>query len=381
MRSMMAARAGFSSARLSFFSLLKGPGGALIFLTLALQGLGLVSLYSAAHGAGVQDAGFFRQQIIWLILGWGAFFAIRQMDYFFIKKSVWPLYFAHMAFLAFVLLAGKEMRGVTRWIDLGIFNYQPSETLKIALALALAEKLSKAKMGQPLDFERLAAPGALILAPLSLVLLQPDLGTAGLIFLMLSSLILFQGIKKKPLILLAAIVCLSSPLAWHFALKPYQKSRIHSFLQPGEDPLGGGYNIIQSKIAIGSGQAFGKGFAKGTQNRLRFLPERRADFIFSVLSEEHGFAGSALTLALFFSLIALLLRQAGRCRDRLSCYFCLGSGAFFFWHACLNLSMTMGMFPVVGAPLPLLSYGGSHTLTAMAFLGLAAAAIRRKDLF
>ena len=359
----------------------RAAGSPLILAALSLQAIGLVSLYSATHGAYGENTLLFRQQILWLALGWGVFFALRQTDYFLLKKTIWPLYFAHIALLAVVLFAGKEIYSAKRWLDFGLFSYQPSETLKIVLALALAEKLSKIKMGRPLDSWRLLQHGALILAPLGLVLAQPDLGTAGLILLIMATMLLFQGIRKKPLIVLAALVCASAPLAWHFVLKPYQKSRISSFLEPKQDPLGGGYNIIQSKIAIGSGRGWGKGFTKGTQNRLQFLPERHTDFIFSVLSEEHGFAGSALTLGLFLSLIAILLRMAARSRERLSAYLCLGAAAFFFWHALLNLAMTMGLFPVVGAPLPLLSYGGSHMIASMAFLGLAAGAARRRDMF
>ncbi len=355
----------------------------LVFLTLilSLQIIGLLSLYSATHGAYVENVFLFKQQILWLSLGWIIFFTISHINKSILSKSIWPIYILHIVFLILTLVIGSEIFHAKRWIDLGLFNYQPSETLKFVMVLFIAQQLAKRKLRTPLNLKELLIYSSFIFIPILIILNQPDLGTAGIILLILALMILFNGIKKKIFLILVIISLTSFPIAWNFILKPYQKSRITTFLQPGKDPRGSGYNIIQSKVAIGSGQFFGKGFGKGTQNRLQFLPERHTDFIFSVLSEEYGLLGSTLTLVLFFLLIIYIFKLASLSRNRLNCYFCIGAGSFFLCHVILNIAMTIGLFPVVGAPLPLLSYGGSHILTSMAFLGLIASINRRKDFF
>lgn len=348
---------------------------------LALQFFGLLSLYSATYGTDGDNLFLFKQQIVWIALSWIVFFIICYSETRFISKILFPLFWINMLALLLVFFIGKEIYSAKRWLDLGLFHYQPSETLKLILILLIAKQLSQRPFGQVLNFKDLMKLCIWILPPVAMVLGQPDLGTAGIILLILFTLILFNGIEKKTFISMFLIFLISIPLSWNFVLKPYQKARITSFIQPGKDPQGTGYNVIQSKIAIGSGQIFGKGFKQGTQNKLQFLPERHTDFIFSVLSEEYGFMGSSAILILFFLMISFIFKLAGQARNRLNCYFCIGVGSFFLWHIILNLSMTMGFFPVVGIPLPLLSYGGSHTLTTMAFLGLTASIYRTKDLF
>ena len=348
---------------------------------IALQILGLVSLYSATYGTDGENLFLFKRQLIWITFSWLTFFIISHSSVNLISKILWPLFWLQLIVLVLVLFFGKEIYNAKRWLDLGLFHYQASETLKFILTLLVAKEISKKPLRQPLNFKDLIKFCAWILPPVILVLKQPDLGTAGIILLMILTIFLFNGIERQTLISLFLIFLISVPLAWNFILKPYQKARITSFIKPGEDPQGTGYNVIQSKIAIGSGQFFGKGFKQGTQNKLQFLPERHTDFIFSVLSEEYGFTGSALTLILFFLIISFIFNLAGQTRDRLSCFFCIGIGSFLLWHIILNLAMTMGLFPVVGIPLPLLSYGGSHSLTTMSFLGLAGSIHKNKDLF
>lgn len=352
-----------------------------VILILILQGIGLITLYSATHGAYSSNKFLFGRQIIWLCSGWVSFFILYSIDYSFLKKVVWPFYFIHIALLIFTLFAGVEGVQIKRWIHLGFFNYQPSEFLKFVLVVLIAHKLSQQEFKKTLSARQLMEYGILIALPVALVVIQPDLGTAGISVLILSTLILFNGIPKKSLIGLLILFCISTPLIWNFFLKPYQRTRITSFIHPEKDPQGSGYNIIQSKIAIGSGGLSGKGFLKGTQHQLQFLPERHTDFIFSVLSEEYGFLGSFGTLALFLLLVFLTLTYAAQARNRFGCYLCLGTGMFLFWHILLNLAMIMGLFPITGSPLPLMSYGGSHSLSTMAFLGLAASVNKRKDLF
>ena len=353
----------------------------LIALIVILQGIGLITLYSATHGAYSSNKFLFTRQIIWLCSGWLFFFALYSINYSFLKKTIWPFYFIHIVLLIFTLFFGEESQNVRRWIHLGFFNYQPSEFLKFVLVLLIAHKLSLQEFKKILSVGQLMEYGVLIALPVTLVALQPDLGTAGISIILLSSLILFNGISKKSFLGILIVLCVSVPAAWELVLKPYQKNRITSFIHPEKDPRGSGYNIIQSKIAIGSGRLTGKGFSKGTQHQLQFLPERHTDFIFSVLSEEYGFLGSLGTLLLFLLLIFLTFSYASQARNRFGCYLCLGSGLFLFWHILLNLAMTMGLFPITGSPLPLMSYGGSHALTTMAFLGLAASVNKRKDLF
>jgi len=360
---------------------LKKTGLSFLTLILVLQIIGLLCLYSATRGAYVENVFLFTQQIMWLICGWILFFIISHIDISFLSSVAKPLYIFHIGLLILTLFIGKDIFHTKRWIDLGLFNYQPSETLKFILVLWISQKLSTRKFKSPLSTKELLIYIFVIAIPIILILNQPDLGTAGLILCIVSSMILFNGIRLKVLLSLMVIFIISLPISWNFILKPYQKSRITTFLQPEKDPKGGGYNIIQSKVAIGSGQFFGKGFKKGTQNRLQFLPERHTDFIFSVLSEEYGFIGSTLTLVLFFMLVSYIFKMASLSRNRLNCYMCIGTGSFFLCHISLNIAMTMGFFPVVGAPLPLLSYGGSHTVTSMVFLGVIASINRRKDFF
>lgn len=347
---------------------------------LLLQGIGLLALYSATRGAYSSNSHLFYRQLLWLLSGWLLFFYIYSLHYRLLEKFHWILYGVQLVLLILTLLMGTG-ETVKRWLDLHFFAYQPSETLKFVLVLTVASVLSRRKFKKPLSFKELIPVALIVLVPVSLVLIQPDLGTAGLVLLITGSLILLNGIQKKVFISILVLFLGFLPVAWSFLLAPYQKNRIISFMSPQEDSQGLGYNVIQSKIAIGSGQFFGKGFTKGTQNQLQFLPERHTDFIFSVISEEYGFLGSLITLGLFWILIFFILSLAASAKDRLSCYLCLGTGAFLFWHTFLNMAMTMGLFPVVGAPLPLISYGGSHILTTMAFLGMIASINKRKELF
>ena len=362
---------------LSIFNFIKNANLLFIFYILSLQALGLISLYSAVFG----DIALFKQQLVWIALSWAVFFFVYSFNNSIISKALWPLFWLNLLALIAVYFVGKEVYSAKRWLDLGFFFYQPSETLKLVLLLITAKKISQRPFGQIFNFTELMKLIAFIIPPVVLVLLQPDLGTAGIILIMIVTLVLFNGVEKKTLISFFIAFLISTPLAWNYVLKPYQKARITSFIKPLEDPQGTGYNVIQSKIAIGSGKIFGKGWKQGTQNKLQFLPERHTDFIFSVLSEEYGFMGSAVTLLLFFLLLFFMFSLAKQTRDRLSCYFCLAVGSFLLWHVVLNLAMTMGLFPVVGIPLPLLSYGGSHTVTTMAFLGLIAGVYKNKDLF
>ncbi len=232
-----------------------------------------------------------------------------------------------------------------------------------------------------MNFMGLLKPLILVFLPVLLIVLQPDLGTALITLIITGSVIIFSKVRRNILFFAILFIVGASPLAWNFVLKDYQKNRILTFISPGRDPKGLGYNSIQSRIAIGSGQALGKGFRKGTQSQLEFLPERHTDFIFSVLSEEHGFVGSFVTLLLFLFLIYMGFETAFQSRDKEGVFLCLSMGFYLFWHIFINMGMTMGLLPIVGIPLPLISYGGSSLLSAMVALGVISSVSRRRYLF
>ena len=242
-------------------------------------------------------------------------------------------------------------------MNLGLLNIQPSEPMKLALILILAKVLSK--YSSKIDLKKLIIPGLITILPFAFTVKQPDLGTAMVFLLILASLLLIVGVERKILVssLLVGVVAL--PIAWNFGLEKYQKERVLTFLNPSRDPMGAGYNSNQSKVAIGSGQLYGKGFHKGTQSQLAFLPERHTDFIFSVLSEEHGFVGSVITIALFVILLMIGLKIASQAKDKQSAIMVSGCVIMIFIHVAINIGMVLGLLPIVGIPLPLLSYGGS----------------------
>jgi rod shape determining protein RodA len=247
----------------------------------------------------------------------------------------------------------------------------------LALALVLCKCLSQSK----LKLTDLILPFIICFLPFIFTVTQPDLGTSLVMFIIGGTMVLFIGVEKKILFTIAAVGLISAPLAWNYGLKTYQKQRILTFLNPGSDIRGGGYNSHQSKIAVGSGLLLGRGYLKGTQSQLQFLPERHTDFIFSVLSEEHGFTGSFLVLFLFFLLFLNIINTAQESPDSFGTLVCIGTGAIIFWHVFINIAMITGLMPIVGVPLPLFSYGGSSILTTMASLGLVSNVSKRRYLF
>ena len=346
---------------------------------ITLQIIGLVVLYSAAHSTTYLGRVFFAQ-INWFLVGWVAFFVAARINYRdLIKWS--PIFYAiNLLALIAVLFAGKKVLGAQRWLDFGFFSYQPSETMKVVLILFLAAYLGKNKV-QNLGFVDLIRPGLIVGIPFVLTAQQPDLGTALLIFAIPATMILFLRIKFRVLVTAILLISTSIPLAWNFALKDYQKNRVLNFLNPQRDPRGTGYNSIQAKIAIGSGQLVGKGFQHGSQSQLEFLPERHSDFIFCVLSEEYGFVGAMFTLVLYFLLLFYILATAKVAADRQGVLICIGIASFIFWHMFINIGMVAGLLPIVGVPLPLLSYGGSSLISIMGSLGLVASVGKRRYMF
>lgn len=350
---------------------------------LILNVIGLINLFSATHGPNSSDVQtLFIQQIIWLTAGWGIFFVMTFIDYLWINKLVWAGYLLNVFALVYTDLHGKVVLGGQRWIDLHFFRYQPSETMKLALILILAKILiQKDPEGRGMGLRDLLLPLTLVLIPFILTVKQPDLGTAMTLFLIGGSMLFFVKIRRSILIFISVIGIIAIPMVWQYGLKDYQKHRVLTFISPDSDPQGKGYNSIQSRIAVGSGQLIGKGFRQGTQSQLEFLPERHTDFIFSVLSEEWGFFGSIVVVLTFIFLFLICFEISVRARDRNGALIAVGVTAYLFWHMFVNIGMVIGLLPIVGVPLPLLSYGGSGMLTTMLGLGLVSSVGFRRYLF
>lgn len=354
----------------------------LIFVILALNIIGLINLFSATHDpetVGINR--LFTMQMVWFSGGWILFFLVTLIDYKVFLKMAYPLYVINVIFLIVVDLIGNIAYGAQRWLDLGFFKYQPSETMKLVIALVLAKVLAEKSPINGLGLKELVMPVFLTLIPFGLTVSQPDLGTAMMIASVAGSMLLFVGIRKSILISLIITGILIIPLAWNFGLKEYQKNRVLTFIDPNRDPQGAGYNSIQSKIAVGSGKFFGKGFRNGTQSQLDFLPERHTDFIYSVLSEEHGFVGSFTVFTLFIILLLIGIKIASQARDKYGALLVVGCLSIIFWHMFVNIGMVIGMLPIVGIPLPIMSYGGSGMLTTFVCLGIISSVSARRYIF
>jgi len=262
------------------------------------------------------------------------------------------------------------VNGAQRWIQIGSIGGQPSEMMKILMIIALAKYLHDDPVVEGRSLKHMAIPFLVVGVPMLLIMRQPDLGTAMLIFLLFMSVMLLIKLKLRSIITLLLIAVLALPISWSYLLKDYQKQRIFTFLNPSSDPSGAGWHLRQSLFAIGSGRFIGKGYKHGTQNQLHFLPERWTDFPFAIWAEEWGFAGSVFLLAIYLVVILWAVRLAYKARDRFGAVLCLGVAALFFWHTVINIGMVTGLVPVVGVTLPLMSYGGSSVLTMMAGFGL-----------
>ncbi len=342
----------------------------LLALVLLIAAIGIVNLYSAGYNRTPEGATpVFIKQMYWLGLGLGVMLFTLLYDYRHYEKLAYPLFILSIILLIGVMVAGKMVSGSRRWLALGPFTFQPSELAKLAIILVLARYFHKRPQLTPLILKDLLAPLALVLVPVLIIIKQPDLGSGLLVLMVAGAVILFAGVHWRTLMICALTLFLAAPAAWPF-LKDYQKQRILTFLDPEKDPLGAGYHIIQSKIAVGSGQFWGKGFLQGTQSQLYFLPEQHTDFVFSVFAEEWGFVGSALLLLFYSGLILWGLQIARTCKDRFGQFLAVGVTALLFWQIFINMCMVTGLMPVVGIPLPLLSYGGSSLITTMLALGI-----------
>ncbi|MBI5562685.1 MAG: rod shape-determining protein RodA [Deltaproteobacteria bacterium] len=348
------------------------------FVVIVLAAVGYASVYSATHG---HMESIHRKELYWILIGLGCLAAAVIVNYSLLERFGYALWGASLTLLVMVILAGRSTAGAKRWIGLGFFSVQPSELAKLALIVALAKYYSDRPLpARGLTPRGLAAPGVLLIIPFLLIVKQPDLGTAIILWLIFWTMAAAVKINWKTLAGLLIAFAGVAPLGWRM-LKGYQKARLMSFLYPGKDTLGTGYHVMQSKIAIGSGGLTGKGFMNGTQGKLMFLPEHHTDFIFAVLAEEWGLIGAFVVLGLFLGLILSGLNTANNAKDRFGFLLAFGITAMFFWHVTINLGMVSGVLPVVGVPLPFISYGGSFLVTSMIGAGLMINVMMRRFMF
>ena len=362
----MSLSADIGQRRLSLTDKVRGIQWGLVVLIAVICGFGFAMLYSAANGslqpwASRQMTRFAIALVPMLII------AIVDIRHWF--RSAYWVYAVALVLVVAVDLRGFVGMGAQRWIDLGFIQLQPSEIMTIGLVLALARYFHCVPNENVGRLSRLIPPVLMTMLPVGLVLKQPDLGTAMLLLASGAIMCFLGGVKLRLFVLGAAGAGIAAPIAWRF-LRDYQKTRLYTFLDPEQDPLGAGYHITQSKIALGSGGLFGKGFLLGTQTHLSFLPEKQTDFIFTMIAEEFGLVGGLTLLALYVVVIGYAFGIALRSRSLFGRLLGLGIAANFFLYAFINTAMVMGLIPVVGVPLPLISYGGTAMITMMLGFGL-----------
>jgi rod shape determining protein RodA len=338
----------------------------LLVLVLMICALGVLEIYSAT--LGTKFAGVHIKQVYWVLGGVGLMFMMSLFNYHALMARVPLFYIISIASLVAVDVFGKKYLGARRWVQIGSFHFQPSEWVKLVLILAMAKYFSDNVKGDA-DGQDLVKAGALVGVPMVMVLAQPDLGTA-LTYLPIAIMGLFLGgMKLRHALVVLAIAGLLAPVGWHF-LKPYQRDRLTSFMQPEADSQGKGYQVIQSLVAVGSGGIFGKGTAQGSQTQGQFLPVPHTDFIFAAFAEEHGFIGAMAVLLLYFIVLMRLIQNAQTAPDRAGAFVVMGVVAVLAFHILVNVGMVVGFMPVTGIPLPLMSYGGSSVLFMFLALGI-----------
>lgn len=333
---------------------------------LALAAFGLVTIASASSELAVD---YLPRQGLWLMVGFLALLVALVIDYHALVDLAPVFYGVGLVLLVLVLFFGHEAGGARSWLSLGPVGFQPSEPAKLATALMVTRYLAGIQRAH-LTLVEIAWVGLMVAVPMVLIALERDLGGAAMLVPMLAGVLLVSGVRPRHLLTAALLGLLAGGALWSFGMRPYQRERILSFLAPESDPLGAGYQVRQSKIAVGSGQLLGRGYGQGTQSQLRFLPERHTDFVMAVLAEEWGFAGVGVVLALYGLYITASARIATRSRDRTGILLVVALLATIAFHALYNTAMVIGLLPITGIPLPFLSYGGSFTLVNFVATGL-----------
>ncbi len=353
----------------------------LTVLVLGICTVGLINIYSAGHSLSpLSQEPYYIKQLKWIIIGIIFMIITFLIDYRTITRQAYLIYTVTIILLILVFVFGKTVQGAQRWLSFAGFTFQPSELAKLAIILVLARFFEDRGIDEKRRLRDLVIPFLLMGLPFVMILKQPDLGTALMLCAIFMFIVFFVGVYRKSLLLGAGALITMAPLAWHL-LKDYQKQRLLTYLNPERDPLGAGYHAMQSIIAVGSGKLTGKGYLAGTQTQLRFLPEQQTDFVFSVLAEEWGFAGAFFVLILLVLQIFLGLKIAAGARESSGAIIAYGVTVSIALGVFVNIGMVLGLLPVVGVPLPFLSYGGSSILVLMMGVGLLLNVSGRRFLF
>ncbi len=335
---------------------------------LVATGLGLLMLYSTT---ALQSSSLFYRQLLWLGVALAAFVVVVSVDYRYWAGLSLPLYGLCCLLLLVVLVFSRAISGARSWLELGAFNFQPAEAAKFACIMVLARYVEENK-GFGLSGRGLLALAGIVGLPVTLIVLQPDLGSAMPFLPLLFVVVVLSGIRWKALMVMGLVGVLLVPVGFFYFLEPYQQERVKTFMDPMSDPQGAGWQVQQSRIAVGSGGLWGKGLLHGWQGQLSFLPESHTDFIMSVLAEELGFAGAACALIVYFVLLSRIVAAARSARDRLGAFIAMGVAAVIGSQTLINIGVVLGLLPTTGIPLPLMSYGGSSLVTTYAALGMVA---------
>ncbi len=349
-------------------------------LALTIFVLGVLNLYSATHSNPSLE-GIYKTQIFYFFISMMIGVIVSFINPKNLFRYSYIIYGFNIFLLILVLVLGKIGMGAQRWLVLGPFRLQPSELMKISTVLALARWFCKANPERGLVLKDLIFPSFIAFIPAILIIIQPDLGTGLLILLIYAVLVYYRKLHWKSITILAFIGLISGGVMYKYGLKEYQRKRIQTFINPYADAKGSGYNAIQSEIAIGSGRLFGKGYMKSSQGALAFLPENHTDFVFSIFNEEHGFIGALFLIVLYLILLLRFIWLSTAVLHFYESIVVIGLMSIFFWHTLVNMSMVMGLMPVVGLPLPFMSYGGSSLLTFGVVIGLATSISNSRNLF
>lgn len=363
-----------------------------LFMAIILAILGLINLHSATQTLEIlstpqgswQEFTFsmrekfswfptstlFWSQSIYTVVGIGIMLVVARLPLRYFYYLAPYIYLLSLGLLVLVLVLGSKVHGSLSWLDLGIVRLQPSELAKLGLVIMMSRYLGDFEKNYSLTITELIKPTLIFLIPMVLVILQNDLGSSLFFGLIFASMLLVQGVDWRLVVFGILIVACLSIVAFNFVLKPYQKDRVVQFMNPEQDARGAGYHLVQSKVAVGSGQILGKGYLKGTTNKLKFLPERHTDFIFPVLAEEWGFVGCAVVLGLYGIFLFFGVHIALRSHNRFSIFLSLGVVSLFFWHMVINLGGVLGLMPLTGVPFPLFSYGGSSLMATWLAIGM-----------
>lgn len=342
-----------------------------LFIVAALIAvIGIVNLYSATRVYSGARAEFYVNQVYWLVAGGILAVFAAAIDYRHFERLGYVVYAGGVVCLVLVFVLGRDIRGSARWIQLGSFQFQPSEFMKLGLTIALAKFLHDDPRGEGRTLKDLVIPALLTAIPVLLILRQPDLGTAIILFLVFATTASLMRLQTRSVLWLLGSLAVALPIAWSYGLKPYQQQRIASFLNPEADIRGAGWQAHHARVAIGNGGIFGQGYMRGTQNQFKFLPDQYSDFPFPVFAEDWGFAGALILVGLYALISLWAIRVASQSRDRFGAVLSVGVGAMMFWQAFINLGMVLGLLPVVGVTLPLFSAGGSSVLTVLIGLGM-----------